>query len=234
MSPLIELRNIVKTYIVGGEALNALNDVSLSIEAGEYLAIMGTSGSGKSTLMNIIGCLDKPSSGEYILNRRAVQDCSEDELARLRNETIGFVFQQFNLLPRMTALRNVMLPQTYGGVSKEKRQARAEEVLALVGLKDRMLHKPTQLSGGQQQRVSIARALSNHPKILLADEPTGNLDSNMAKEIMALFDKLVAEGMTVILVTHDAETANHAQRIIWLKDGKITSITRKDEPKTLQ
>lgn len=223
MAPIIEIKDVIKTYTLGGEPLNALNGVTLNIEEGEYVAIMGQSGSGKSTLMNIIGCLDKPSSGEYILNGKPVQDCSEDELAVVRNTTIGFVFQQFNLLPRMTALNNVMLPLTYAGMGKEQRQERAEHVLTLVGLKDRLHHRPNQLSGGQQQRVSIARALSNEPKILLADEPTGNLDSNMAKEIMILIDKLVLEGMTVILVTHDAETANHAKRIIRIKDGQILS-----------
>lgn len=223
MAPIIEIKDVIKTYTLGGEPLNALNGVTLNIEEGEYVAIMGQSGSGKSTLMNIIGCLDKLSSGEYILNGKPVQDCSEDELAVVRNTTIGFVFQQFNLLPRMTALNNVMLPLTYAGMGKEQRQERAEHVLTLVGLKDRLHHRPNQLSGGQQQRVSIARALSNEPKILLADEPTGNLDSNMAKEIMILIDKLVLEGMTVILVTHDAETANHAKRIIRIKDGQVLS-----------
>ncbi len=223
MAPIIEIKDVIKTYTLGGEPLNALNGVTLNIEEGEYVAIMGQSGSGKSTLMNIIGCLDKPSSGEYILNGKPVQDCSEDELAVVRNTTIGFVFQQFNLLPRMTALNNVMLPLTYAGMGKEQRQERAEHVLTLVGLKDRLHHRPNQLSGGQQQRVSIARALSNEPKILLADEPTGNLDSNMAKEIMILIDNLVLEGMTVILVTHDAETANHAKRIIRIKDGQVLS-----------
>ncbi len=227
MAAIIEINNVVKTYNLGGEPLNALNGVNIKIDEGEYVAIMGQSGSGKSTLMNIIGCLDKPSSGEYILNAKPVQDCSEDELAVVRNTTIGFVFQQFNLLPRMTALKNVMLPLTYGGMAKEERLARAEEVLNLVGLKDRLHHRPTQLSGGQQQRVSIARALSNYPKILLADEPTGNLDSHMAQEIMILIDNLVLEGMTVVLVTHDGETASHAKRIIRIKDGQVLSDERK-------
>jgi putative ABC transport system ATP-binding protein len=218
---LIQIHEVTKTYVLGGEPLHALNGVSLSIKQGEYVAIMGASGSGKSTLMNIIGCLDKPSTGEYILAGRPVQDCSEDDLAVVRNSTIGFVFQQFNLLPRMSALKNVILPMTYAGIPREIRQERAEEVLALVGLKDRMHHRPNQLSGGQQQRVSIARALANQPKILLADEPTGNLDSTMAKEILGLIDKLVSEGMTVVLVTHDADTANHANRIIRVRDGKI-------------
>ncbi len=227
MGVIIEIKDVIKTYTLGGEPLNALNGVKLNIDEGEYVAIMGQSGSGKSTLMNIIGCLDKPTSGEYILAGKAVQDCSEDELAVVRNTTIGFVFQQFNLLPRMTALKNVMLPLTYAGMSKDDRQERAEHVLNLVGLKDRLHHRPTQLSGGQQQRVSIARALSNEPKILLADEPTGNLDSHMAQEIMALIDNLVLEGMTVILVTHDADTANHAKRIVRIKDGQVLSDERK-------
>ena len=218
---LIQIHELTKTYVLGGEPLHALNGVSLTVKRGEYVAIMGASGSGKSTLMNIIGCLDKPSTGEYILAGKPVQDCSEDDLALVRNSTIGFVFQQFNLLPRMSALKNVILPMTYAGIPRELRQERAEEVLALVGLKDRMHHRPNQLSGGQQQRVSIARALANQPKILLADEPTGNLDSTMAKEILGLIDKLVSEGMTVVLVTHDADTASHAHRIIRIRDGKI-------------
>ena len=227
MEKIIEIIDVKKTYLLGGEPLNALDGVSFTVENGEYVAIMGQSGSGKSTLMNIIGCLDRPTSGQYILAGRPVQNLSEDELAVVRNNTIGFVFQQFNLLPRMSALKNVMLPLTYAGVPAETRLKRAEEVLNLVGLKERMHHNPTQLSGGQQQRVSIARALSNHPKILLADEPTGNLDSHTASEILGLIDNLVSEGMTVVLVTHDAETANHAQRIIRLKDGEIIADERK-------
>jgi putative ABC transport system ATP-binding protein len=223
MGALIEICDVIKTYTLGGEPLNALNGVSLLIEEGEYVAIMGQSGSGKSTLMNIIGCLDRPTSGSYELAGKPVQDCDEDELAVVRNSTIGFVFQQFNLLPRMTALKNVILPLTYAGMAADKRLERAEHVLKLVGLQERMHHRPNQLSGGQQQRVSIARALSNTPKILLADEPTGNLDSHMAKEIMLLIDDLVKGGMTVILVTHDAETANHANRIIKIKDGQVLS-----------
>jgi putative ABC transport system ATP-binding protein len=227
MEKIIELVDVKKTYTLGSEPLHALAGVSFIIEQGEYVAVMGQSGSGKSTLMNIIGCLDRPTSGEYILAGKPVQHCSEDELAVVRNDTIGFVFQQFNLLPRMTALKNVMLPLTYAGVPGDVRLTRAQEVLALVGLKDRMHHNPNQLSGGQQQRVSIARALSNHPKILLADEPTGNLDSHTAREILALIDNLVLEGMTVVLVTHDAETANHAKRIIRLRDGEIIADERK-------
>lgn len=225
-APLIEIRDLSKVYTLGGEPLYALNGVNLTVEEGEYIAIMGTSGSGKSTMMNIIGCLDKPSSGQYLLSGTPVQDLSEDELAVVRNSTIGFVFQQFNLLPRMSALKNVMLPLTYAGAPRQKRLERAQEVLKMVGLADRMDHKPTQLSGGQQQRVSIARALANEPKILLADEPTGNLDSNMAQEIMTLINNLVSSGMTVVLVTHDPETARHARRVVRLKDGKIISDER--------
>ncbi len=224
---LIELKNISKTYVLGSEPVHALKGLSLSIEAGEYIAIMGTSGSGKSTLMHIIGCLDKPTSGEYSLNNQAVQNLDEDELAIVRNRTIGFIFQQFNLLPQMSALQNVVLPLTYAGSIKEERLKRGEEVLKLVGLGDRLSHKPTQLSGGQQQRVSIARALANRPKILLADEPTGALDSHTAAEIMNLVGEQVKNGTTVVLVTHDADIAGHANRIVRVKDGAIISDERK-------
>jgi putative ABC transport system ATP-binding protein len=227
VSSLIELKNITKTYQLGSEPVHALRGLSLTVESGEYVAIMGASGSGKSTLMHIIGCLDKPSTGEYILAGKSVQSCDDDELAAVRNSMIGFIFQQFNLLAQMTALNNVILPLTYAGVSKEQRRARAEHVLQLVGLSDRMLHKPNQLSGGQQQRVSIARALANNPKILLADEPTGALDSHTSAELMLLIDKLVAEGVTVVVVTHDAETANHAHRIVRVRDGVIIGDDRK-------
>ncbi|MBS1992828.1 MAG: ABC transporter ATP-binding protein [Cyanobacteria bacterium SZAS LIN-3] len=220
---MIEFKDITKTFILGSEPVHALKGVTLSIEQGEYVAIMGTSGSGKSTMMHIIGCLDKPTSGEYILDSQAVQGLSEDELAVVRNQAIGFIFQQFNLLPQMTALQNVVLPLTYAGMPKSQRISRGEEVLKLVGLGDRMGHKPTQLSGGQQQRVSIARALANKPKILLADEPTGALDSYTAADIMKLIDDLVAGGMTVVLVTHDAEIAAHARRIVRVKDGAVIS-----------
>jgi len=220
---LIEFKEITKTYILGSEPVHALKGVNLTIEQGEYVAIMGTSGSGKSTMMHIIGCLDKPTSGQYVLDSQAVQDLSEDELAMVRNQAIGFIFQQFNLLPQMTALQNVVLPLTYAGKPKAERISRGEEVLRQVGLGDRIGHKPTQLSGGQQQRVSIARALANHPKILLADEPTGALDSHTAADIMKLIDELVASGMTVVVVTHDAEIAAHARRIVRVKDGVIIS-----------
>jgi putative ABC transport system ATP-binding protein len=228
---LIDLHHITKVYELGGEPLHALKGVSLRIEEGEYVAIMGASGSGKSTLMNIIGCLDKPSSGEYILNEKPVQDCTEDELAVVRNSTIGFIFQQFNLLPQLTALQNVILPLTYAGMARDQRHMRAEHVLKLVGLGDRMHHKPTQLSGGQQQRVSIARALANNPRILLADEPTGALDSQTSAEIMTLIDELVSNGMTVVVVTHDPETSSRAHRLIKVKDGAVIS-DEKQSPRT--
>lgn len=220
---LIQFKDITKTYILGSEPVHALKGISLSIEQGEYVAIMGTSGSGKSTMMHIIGCLDRPTSGQYLLDSLAVQNLSEDELAVVRNQAIGFIFQQFNLLPQMTALQNVVLPLTYAGKAKDERISRGEEVLRLVGLQDRLGHKPTQLSGGQQQRVSIARALANQPKILLADEPTGALDSHTAADIMKLIDQLVKSGMTVVVVTHDAEIAGHAKRVVRVKDGEIIS-----------
>lgn len=219
--PLIQLHDVRKTYKLGSEPVKALDGINLNIDTGEYVAIMGTSGSGKSTLMNIIGCLDRPTSGEYLLADKPVQNRTEDELAAIRNSTIGFIFQQFNLLPQMSALNNVMLPLTYAGMSVDERRARAEHVLTLVGLGSRMQHRPNELSGGQQQRVSIARALANHPKLLLADEPTGALDSHTALELMNLIDELVADGMTVCLVTHDQETANRANRIIRVKDGLV-------------
>ncbi len=221
MTALIELKDITKTYQLGSEPVHALKGVSLTIDSGEYVAIMGASGSGKSTLMHIIGCLDRPTSGSYLLSSKPVQDCDEDELATVRNALIGFIFQQFNLLAQMSALQNVMLPLIYAGVPKEQRLARAEHVLNLVGLGDRMHHKPSQLSGGQQQRVSIARALANTPKLLLADEPTGALDSSTAADLMRLLDELVSQGMTVVVVTHDPETASHARRLVRVKDGLI-------------
>jgi putative ABC transport system ATP-binding protein len=227
LSAVIDLKDVTKVYQLGSEPVHALRGISLSVNQGEYIAIMGASGSGKSTLMHIIGCLDRPTSGQYVLADKHVQQCDEDELAAVRNTMIGFIFQQFNLLGQMTALQNVMLPLTYAGVSKEQRRSRAEHVLKLVGLGDRMLHKPTQLSGGQQQRVSIARALANHPKILLADEPTGALDSQTAAELMTLLDELVGQGMTVVVVTHDPETANHAHRVVRVRDGQIISDERR-------
>lgn len=221
MENIIELKNLWRTYELGSEPVHALQGLDLTIGKGEYVAIMGTSGSGKSTLMNIVGCLDKPSSGQYILHGEDISNRSDDELAELRNKTIGFVFQQFNLLPRMTALENVMLPLVYAGVSINKRNELAEKALKELGLADRMDHRPNQLSGGQQQRVAIARAIVNHPQIILADEPTGALDSHTAQEIMGVFNRLVEAGITVILVTHDPETASHAQRVIKVRDGKI-------------
>lgn len=221
MENIIELKNLWRTYELGAEPVHALQGLDLTIGKGEYVAIMGTSGSGKSTLMNIVGCLDKPSSGQYILHGEDISNRSDDELAELRNKTIGFVFQQFNLLPRMTALENVMLPLVYAGVAINKRKELAENALRELGLADRMDHRPNQLSGGQQQRVAIARAIVNHPQIILADEPTGALDSHTAQEIMGVFNRLVEAGITVILVTHDPETASHAQRVIKVRDGKI-------------
>lgn len=223
---VVELSAINRVYEMGEEPLYALKDLTLSIENGDYVAIMGQSGSGKSTLMNLIGCLDRPTSGRYILNHKDVFELNDDELASIRNTTIGFVFQQFNLLSSMTAIENVMLPLVYAGVEKEQRIMRAQFALQQVGLDQRRYHRPTQLSGGQQQRVSIARAIVNKPRILLADEPTGALDSHTATEIMALFDELVEQGITVILVTHDGEVANRASRIVRMRDGQITSDSR--------
>jgi putative ABC transport system ATP-binding protein len=218
---VIETREIWKTYEMGEEELHALRGVSIEIRKGEYVAIMGPSGSGKSTLMNLIGCLDTPSKGSYWLAGRLVSQLDDDELAYIRNKEIGFVFQTFNLLPRATALHNVELPLVYNGTPSEERLERAKKVLAQVDLTGRMMHKPNELSGGQRQRVAIARALVNHPSILLADEPTGNLDSATGVEIMALFAKLHQSGNTIILVTHEPEIAQHAHRVIRLRDGKI-------------
>lgn len=218
---IIEIHNLWRTYELGSEPVHALQGLDLTIAQGEYVAIMGTSGSGKSTLMNMIGCLDKPTSGQYLLDGQDISSRSDDELAEIRNRTIGFVFQQFNLLPRMTALENVMLPLVYAGVSAAQRRTRAEEALTELGLADRMDHRPNQLSGGQQQRVAIARAIVNKPRIILADEPTGALDSQTAKDIMGVFTRLVNDGITVILVTHDGDTAAHARRVIKVRDGKI-------------
>ncbi|MBW7855761.1 MAG: ABC transporter ATP-binding protein [Ignavibacteriaceae bacterium] len=218
---MIELKDIVKLYIMGAEQLYALNGVSLGIDRNEYVAIMGPSGSGKSTLMNIIGCLDTPTSGEYLLNGRNVSEMEDDELADIRNKEIGFVFQTFNLLPRINALYNVELPLIYSGIPKSKRIEMAEQALVSVGLADRMLHKPNELSGGQRQRVAIARALVNNPSIILADEPTGNLDTKTGDEIMMLLSDLHEKGNTIILVTHEEDIANHADRIIKIRDGVI-------------
>ncbi len=206
---------------MGSQLIAALKDVSLSIDKGEYVALMGPSGSGKSTLMNILGCLDSPTSGTYSLNNIEVAKMTDDELARVRNKEIGFIFQTFNLLPRLTSLENVALPMVYAGMSSKDRTARAEQVMEMVGLKDRMTHKPNELSGGQRQRVAIARALVNNPSIILADEPTGNLDTKTSYEIMAIMEEISAQGNTVIIVTHEEDIAKHARRIIRLRDGLI-------------
>ncbi len=218
---LISMHNIWKTYQMGVEELHALRDVSFHVEKGEYLAIIGPSGSGKSTLMNLIGCLDSPSKGEYWINGNLVSEMTDDELARIRNKEIGFVFQTFNLLARATALHNVELPLIYAGMRAGERNEKAQAALASVELGDRVTHKPNELSGGQRQRVAIARALVNHPSILLADEPTGALDSKTSVEIMALFEKLHAEGNTIIVVTHEHDVAERAHRIITIRDGQI-------------
>ena len=218
---IIATQDLWKTYVMGSEEIHALRGVSISIEKGDYVAIMGPSGSGKSTLMNLIGCLDTPTRGSYLLNGKEVAEMNDNELARIRNEEIGFVFQTFNLLPRASALHNVELPLVYAGVSAKDRQERAREALRKVELENRMSHKPNELSGGQRQRVAIARALVNNPSILLADEPTGNLDSKTGVEIMALFNRLHQGGNTIILVTHEADIAAHARRAIHLRDGQI-------------
>src|SRR5688572_6529615 len=218
---LISMHNIWKTYQMGVEQLHALRDVSFQVNKGEYLAIIGPSGSGKSTLMNLIGCLDSPTKGNYWINGQLVSDMTDDELARIRNKEIGFVFQTFNLLARATALHNVELPLIYAGMRASERHDRAQAALASVELGDRVLHRPNELSGGQRQRVAIARALVNHPSILLADEPTGALDTKTSHEIMELFEKLHAEGNTIILVTHEHDVAERAHRIITIRDGRI-------------
>lgn len=218
---IISTKELTKVYQMGDQQVKALNGVSVDIEKGDYVSIMGPSGSGKSTLMNLIGCLDTPTSGEYVLNGRAVSELTDDELARVRNEEIGFVFQSFHLLPRYTALDNVQLPLVYSNVSRSDRIDRAKAALEQVDLTDRSHHRPNELSGGQRQRVAIARALITGPSIILADEPTGNLDSNTGKEILELFDKLHNSGNTVILVTHELDIASHTRRIIHIRDGKI-------------
>ncbi len=224
---MIRTEDLWKTYVMGSEEIHALHGVSFEIERNEYVAIMGPSGSGKSTLMNLIGCLDTPSRGAYYLNGKLVSDMEDDELAYIRNQEIGFVFQTFNLLARATALQNVELPLVYAGVSAAQRRERARRTLEMVELGDRVEHRPNELSGGQRQRVAVARALVNEPSILLADEPTGNLDTKTGNEIMALFERLHAEGNTIILVTHELDIAEHAHRIIHLRDGRIEQDVRR-------
>lgn len=223
MEPLINIKSISRKYEIGTETIYALRSVDLNIFKNEYVALMGPSGSGKSTLMNILGCLDTPSGGEYVLNNKSVAKMTDNELADVRNKEIGFVFQTFNLLPRNTTLENVALPLVYSGIQKTEREARAKEVLEQVGLGNRMNHKPNELSGGQRQRVAIARALVNKPAIILADEPTGNLDTKTSMEIMGLLEEIHNKGNTIILVTHEEDIALHAHRIVRLRDGLVES-----------
>jgi putative ABC transport system ATP-binding protein len=225
-APIVALEDVTKVYRMGDVELRALAGVTLALEAGEFTAIMGASGSGKSTLMNLLGCLDRPTSGRYLLEGHAVSHLSNDELAAIRNRTIGFVFQSFNLLSRTSAVENVELPLVYAGVPAAERHARAREALERVGLGDRLDHHPNQMSGGQQQRVAIARALVNGPRLLLADEPTGNLDSRTSEDVMALFQALGRTGITVILVTHEPDIAAHASRVITMRDGRVRSDVR--------
>ncbi|GMA51015.1 macrolide ABC transporter ATP-binding protein [Alicyclobacillus contaminans] len=223
MGALIEIRNLVRQYVMGGQIIRALNGVNLEIQRGEFVAIMGPSGSGKSTCMNMIGCLDKPTSGSYVIDGNDVSQLTEDQLAELRNRKIGFVFQNFNLLPRTTALENVELPMMYAGVPARERRRRAVEALERVGLGERLHNRPNELSGGQQQRVSIARALVNRPALILADEPTGALDSQTTEDILKLFEELHQQGNTIVIVTHEDEVGQHAHRIVRFRDGKVES-----------
>lgn len=230
MDPIIAVKNLRKTYVMGLTIVNALQDVSIDIHRNEYVALMGPSGSGKSTLMNLLGCLDTPTAGEYWLNSINVSTMDDGELAEVRNKEIGFVFQTFNLLPRLSALENVALPLVYAGMSKSARLERASDVLEQVGLGDRMDHKPNELSGGQRQRVAIARALVNSPSIILADEPTGNLDTKTSYEIMGILEEIHQSGNTVILVTHENDIAEHAHRVVRLRDGLIESDVLNENP----
>jgi putative ABC transport system ATP-binding protein len=229
-TPIIQIRDLTKIYQMGSQEVRALDGVTFDVKRNEYIAIMGPSGSGKSTLMNLIGCLDTPTSGTYILNDQDVSELEDAELAEVRNREIGFVFQTFNLLPRTDCISNVELPLIYSGIKKSERYQRAAETLERVGLGDRIDHKPNELSGGQRQRVAIARALVNNPSILLADEPTGNLDTKTGQEIMILFEELYRMGNTILVVTHEQDIADHARRIIWLRDGKIESDTQVKSP----
>lgn len=231
--PVIAVKELKKTYIMGKTQVHALQSITLDILRNEYVALMGPSGSGKSTLMNLLGCLDTPTSGEYVLNGINVSTMSDGELAEVRNKEIGFVFQTFNLLPRLSALENVALPLVYGGIGKTQRLNRAREVLEAVGLGDRVDHKPNELSGGQRQRVAIARALVNRPSIILADEPTGNLDTKTSVEIMSIFESIHQQGNTVILVTHEPDIAEHAHRIVRLRDGLVESDIRNENVVTV-
>ena len=226
MEPIIDIRDVHKTYVMGEERVRALAGVSLTVRPADYIAVMGPSGSGKSTLMNVIGCLDTPTSGSYRLQGEEISRLDDDQLARIRNQRIGFVFQTFNLLPRVDAVRNVELPLVYSGLSREERRSKAEKALASVGLADRMHHRPNEMSGGQRQRVAIARALVNDPAIVLADEPTGNLDSRTGEEVMELIDRLNAGGHTIVLVTHEESLAMRAGRVVRLRDGRIVTDER--------